>query len=313
MKIAVIGCGYWGKNLIRNFSELGALSYVHDKNEKLSKSIAKKYSVPQLSFQDLCRSDVDGIVIATSAETHYTIAVEALKHGKNIFIEKPISTKLEHAERIINLAKKNRCHLMIGHLMHYHPSFIKLKEIVRNKKYGKIVNISSIRQSLGKFRTNENIIWSFAPHDLSMIFSLVSSGVKELHCSKDYIINRKIADKARLFLKFKNGINADINVSWISPSKEQKLVVTFEKGIITFDDTEDWDRKLAITNFSIDNVFKKNKNSKPKKKYSPTKLSEPLKLECKYFIDLMKNLVPPKTDGLEALKVLNLISETDKF
>ncbi len=311
MKIAVIGCGYWGKNLVRNFFEIGVLDSVCDLNYINADNISKKYDVPSKSFDEILNSPVDGIVIATEAKTHYDLTLRSLKKNKNVFVEKPISTKVEHANELIKIAEKNKSHLMVGHLLQYHPVFQKMKEIILSGQLGKILSITSNRMSFGKIRNNENVIWSFAPHDISMILSLVNSKISEIDCRTTYLLNNKIADTATIALTFKNMIKAQINVSWLSPYKEQKIIVIGEKAIATFDDTLEWSKKLLITNFEFkadDNNYQINRL---KNDYIAVKESEPLKSECEYFVKLIKSEVPPLTDGHEALKVLEVLSEAD--
>ena len=231
--IAVIGCGHWGKNLVRNFFELGVLYAICDPNIEITNLYSKKYNVKSLTFKEIINDkNVKGVVLAVPAHLHASMAIEAMQKGKHIFVEKPLAMNEVEALSMIKTAKDFNVKIMVGHLLQYHPVFKTVLNLVRDGDIGELNYIYSNRLSFGKLRSKEDVIWSFAPHDLSMILSLVNSEIKELHCSKDYIINKRIADKARLFLKFKNGINADINVSWISPHKEQKLIVIWLKLLI---------------------------------------------------------------------------------
>ncbi len=158
LKIAVIGCGHWGKNLVRNFSELGMLKYVCDANTSHSQDIAKKYNVESKSMDDILQTDVDGVVIAAPAEQHYDIATASLEAGKHVFVEKPLSLKVNEAQELCELSAQKNKTLMVGHLLQYHSAFLKLKDLVRGGKLGKLQYIYSNRLNLGKFRNEENIL-----------------------------------------------------------------------------------------------------------------------------------------------------------
>ena len=166
LKVAVIGCGNWGKNLIRNFSELGVLKYVCDLNPLIANKIAKKYNVETKSLKDILLGNVNGVVIAAPAEHHSKIVKSSLEAKKHVFVEKPISLNVSEAEELCDLAKLNSKILMVGHLLQYHQAFLKLKELIDKGKLGKLQYIYSNRLNLGKFRSEENILWSFAPHDI---------------------------------------------------------------------------------------------------------------------------------------------------
>jgi UDP-2-acetamido-3-amino-2,3-dideoxy-glucuronate N-acetyltransferase len=174
--IAVIGCGYWGKNLVRNFWELKALRTIFDVDEKKTKELRSLYPevhvahrLPEI-FQE---ESIDGIAVATPAESHYEVVKEALLAGKNVFVEKPLSLRVREGKDLVALAEEKKRILMVGHLLEYHPGIVKLKEMVSAGELGRINYIHSTRLNLGKFRTEENILWSFAPHDISVILLLL--------------------------------------------------------------------------------------------------------------------------------------------
>ena len=171
--IAVIGCGYWGKNLIRTANELGCLATVVDKNLDLQKEINNNFNLPNIGFESvLADNKIEGIIIATTADTHFEIGEKCLKNGKHVFIEKPICLSIDDAEKLNALSLKFNKILMTGHLLQYHDHFIALKKKIKSQELGKICKVKSVRKSLGIIRDNEDVIWSFSPHDLSMIFSL---------------------------------------------------------------------------------------------------------------------------------------------
>ncbi len=247
--IAVIGSGYWGKNLVRNYHELGTLKLICDKNDTVLDQFRKQY--PQvdtcLALNDaISRDDIAGIVIATPAEIHYTIAKEALLAGKHVYVEKPLVLDEKEGEELIELAAKNNRTLMVGHLLQYHPVFVRLKDLALSGELGKINYIYSHRLNLGKIRREENILWSFAPHDISMILSLACEEPESVYATGGNYLHKQIADVTTTHLEFPSGLRAHIFVSWLHPFKEQKLVVVGDRKMAVFDDTQPWPDKLLL-------------------------------------------------------------------
>ncbi|MCA1614335.1 MAG: Gfo/Idh/MocA family oxidoreductase, partial [Acidobacteria bacterium] len=177
VSVAVIGCGYWGKNLVRNFHRLGALAAVCDATPAGRQTAAEiAPHIPAVAdFDDVLRSDVPGVVIATPAETHYDVARRALLAGKDVFVEKPLALTYEQGAALTRLAEESEAVLMVGHVLEYHPAVVKMLELVRAGELGKVRYISSNRLNLGKVRREENILWSFAPHDIAIILRLMGS------------------------------------------------------------------------------------------------------------------------------------------
>ena len=305
--ILVAGCGYWGKNLVRNFHELGTLKYLSDPNESLVAPLCEEYDLENIKFEEgLADKEIEGVVIASPAQLHASMAIQAMELGKNVFIEKPLALSKHEAINMIESSKKNGVKIMVGHLMHYHSAFNKMKEIVQSGELGTLKYISSNRLSTGKIRTEEDVIWSFAPHDISMILSLMQDMPISIRANGINILSSSISDTASLDLIFKNA-QAKISVSWLHPYKEQKLVLTFDECFVIFDDTLGWDKKLSFLDFKIS---KENGNpiiSKKDAKFIPLIEKEPLSNECKYFIDLIEGKVVDRTDGNEGLRVLQVL------
>jgi len=241
--VAVIGGGYWGKNLVRNFYNLNSLKLVSDKNEALLSSLEDQYDGLDtcLALTDvLSRADIGGVAIATPAETHFNLARECLLAGKHVFVEKPLVLREDHGQELIDLAQKRDLVLMVGHLLQYHPVFIRLKELAQAGDLGRINYLYSNRLNLGKIRREENILWSFAPHDISMILSLAGEEPESLITTGGNYLHKQIADVTTTHMVFPSGLQAHIFVSWLHPFKEQKLVVVGEKKMAVFDDTQPW-------------------------------------------------------------------------
>jgi UDP-2-acetamido-3-amino-2,3-dideoxy-glucuronate N-acetyltransferase len=313
--IAVIGSGYWGKNLVRNFFELGALKLICDKNESILSTFKKQYTDIDvcLALADvLGRRDIDGIVIATPAETHFNLARESLLAGKNVFVEKPLALHKEEGQELISLAEKKNKVLMVGHLLQYHPVFVILKELARSGVLGRINYIYSNRLNLGKIRREENILWSFAPHDISMILSLAGEEPVSVFATGGNYLHKRIADVTTTHLEFPSGLKAHIFVSWLHPFKEQKLVIVGDKKMAVFDDTRPWEDKLLLYPHQIN----WENNAPVPEKGDPERVDilqdEPLKLECKHFIECIDTGKTPITDGAEGFRVLKILNTAQR-
>lgn len=308
VKIGIIGAGYWGKNLVRNFAELGVLAVICDSNpDNLAQMRAQypKVKLTESSVRVFSDKDISAVVISTPAVTHYELAQKALKNGKHVFVEKPLALDLAHAEGLISLAKKKNRVLMVGHLLEYHPAVVKLKEIIDSGGLGKINYIYSNRLNLGKVRNEENILWSFAPHDISVIRMLIGEEPSEVTSIGANYLNPEVADITVSNLNFKSGVKAHIFVSWLHPFKEQRLVVIGDKKMAVFEDSAKDKLKIYDQGF----VWK-NRIPVPRKD-GETVISyndqEPLKLECLHFIDSITNNSTPKTDGISGFKVLKVL------
>ena len=311
--VAVIGCGYWGKNLIRNFHALGALQLLCDKSETILASHKSQYDGIEtcLALTDvLKRENIAGVVISTPAETHFNLARESLLAGKHVFVEKPLVLNEAEAEELIALAEEKDRVLMVGHLLQYHPVFICLKELVSSGGLGRINYIYSHRLNLGKIRREENILWSFAPHDISMILSLAGEEPETVLTTGGNYLHQKIADVTTTHLEFSSGLRAHIFVSWLHPYKDQKLVVVGDRKMAVFDDTQSWENKLLMYPHEINwqDQIPVPAKAEPERVKIPE--AEPLRNECEHFLDCMSKGTTPVTDGQEGLSVLKILNSS---
>ena len=315
MRIGLVGLGYWGKNIARNLSELGVLNAICDSNINTLSSHKKIYKNVQIyeKIEDLVDSKVDAIFIATPAATHKEIIEISLYKDKNVFVEKPLCLDVTEGIYLKKLANERGLKLMVGHLLLYHPAFIALKNFLKAGGLGNLRYIYSNRLSLGKLRKEENALWSFAPHDISMILSLIEREPIHIEASGGYYLTDDVADTTMTNLTFQNGIKAHVFVSWLHPFKDQKLVVVGEKAMATFEDIESGEKKLLLYNHDIawdgDIPVIEKANSIPIK-YDMTK--EPLKEECKSFIRWIKDDIKPPSDVDEGLRVLKVLDKADK-
>jgi len=308
--IAVVGGGYWGKNLVRNFAELGALHTVCDVDANTLADFKTRY--PEVNMETdftrvLQNEAIAGVVIATPAAQHYKMAKQALQAGKDTFVEKPLALKIEEGRELVELAEAKGKILMVGHLLEYHPAVIKLKEMLGRGDLGKIQYIYSNRLNLGKIRTEENILWSFAPHDISVILSLLGAEMPfEISTHGGYYLHHDIADVTVTTMSFRSGVSAHIFVSWLHPYKEQKLVVIGDGKMAEFNDTSK--DKLVVFKHEIEWVERRPVPRRGEPEVISIPSDEPLKLECQEFIDSIKTRKKPKTDGRKGLQVLEILS-----
>lgn len=311
--IAVVGCGHWGKNLVRNFSELDALFSICDPSSEVVNKYATQYNVKKSPFTEIISDpNIKGVVLAVPAHLHASMAIEAMNKNKHVFVEKPLGMNEVEAEAMIATAKKNKVRLMVGHLLQYHPIFKIIREYVGSGKIGEIKYIYSNRLSFGKVRAQEDVIWSFAPHDISMILSLTGQEPEYVSTNATSIFKKNIADIATIHLQFKSGLKSHISVSWLNPYKENKLVVVGQSAMLVFDDIKPWHEKLALYPYEV--VSSKNLINLKNSNFQYIKITEeePLKKECQHFIDVVEKDIQPLTDGAEGLRVIKVLSAASR-
>ena len=312
--IAVVGGGYWGKNLVRNFAGLGALHTICDIDSSVIESYRAQYpGIKTCSDyrQVLQDAAVKGVVIAAPAVLHHTMAKDALLAGKDVFVEKPLALKVEEGYELVELAAEQNRILMVGHLLEYHPAIRKLKELVDKGELGRIDYIYSNRLNLGKLRTEENVLWSFAPHDISVMLLLCGEMPLEVSAHGGYYLHHDIADVTMTTFSFKSGIRAHIFVSWLNPYKEQRLVVVGDKRMALFNDTEPKD-KLLVYDHEIEWIDRKPVTHSRQAHAIEIPATEPLKLECQDFIDSIRTRCKPRVDGRKGLQVLEVLSHCQR-
>ncbi|MFN0247158.1 MAG: Gfo/Idh/MocA family protein [Kofleriaceae bacterium] len=311
-KIAVLGCGYWGKNLVRNFHSLGALAMVADTSAQ-GRETAHKIApdVPVVEDFGRCFADptIVGIVIATPAETHATLSLQALRAGKDVLCEKPLALRFEDARQVHDLARANERILMVGHILEYHPAIRKLQELIATDQLGRVRYLYSNRTNLGKVRREENILWSFAPHDIAVILRLVGALPFQVIATGGAYVQPNIADVTVTQLLFDNGVAAHVFVSWLNPFKEQKLVVVGSKRMATFDDVK---RELVLHDQHVDVKDGEPVPIRGEGTPIPYANDEPLKLECNAFLDAIRTRQAPITDGNSALRVLRVLQAAQR-
>ena len=310
-KVAVIGCGYWGKNLVRNFNQLGALGMVVDATEDgraKARELAPDVVVAD-NLEAALASDVQGIVVATPAETHYELVKRALLAGKDVFVEKPMALTYEQGRELVQLAHARSRMLLVGHVLEYHPAIVKLQEMIDQGELGRIRYIYSNRLSLGKIRREENILWSFAPHDIAVILCLTGSLPFQVSATGGAYVQPNIADVTVTNMLFDNDVRAHIFVSWLHPFKEQRLVVIGSKKMASFDDVA---KRLVLYDQRVEwqEGFPIPIKNEGELVLFPDE--EPLRQECLAFLEAMESRKPPATDGASGLRVLRVLQAAQR-
>ena len=315
-RLAVLGCGRWGFNHVRTaFNLFGdKLALVADSNPAAAERIGK--ISPSIHFttdpEDVFGSPaINGVIVATPAETHYAIARKLLEAGKNVLVEKPITLELDEAAELVRLASEKNLKLMVGHVLMYHPAVLKLKELVDAGKIGRLQYIYSNRLNFGTVRTEENILWSFAPHDISIIQFLTGSKPDSVYARGAAFLQHNIEDSTITYLSFPGNVHAHIFVSWLHPFKEQRLVVIGDKGMIVFEDSAPADKlKFYPKGFTAQNGTIQKFDGDFE--IIPHGEGQPLAEEQLHFARCVADDLQPLTNGKHALEVLEVLKLAEK-
>ena len=323
VRVGVVGLGYWGPNLARNFDRLpGAeLAYCCDLDEENLAKARSLYpnTVVTDDYEQLLADDtLDAIVVATSVPTHYPLGKRSLEAGKHTFIEKPIALKAADAEDLLATAEAKGVKLMVGHLLEYHPAVRKLKELVDGGSLGKVYYVYANRLNLGKVRTDENALWSFAPHDISVLNFLIGEEPEEVSARGECYLQDGVEDVVFGYIKYPSGVVGHLHVSWLDPHKSRKITVVGSEKMVVFDDMEA-DRKVT--------VYDKGATTTRTKFDSYGEFvtlhfgdihiprignEEPLRVEAQHFVDCIANDQPVLSDGRDALNVVRVLDAMER-
>jgi predicted dehydrogenase len=314
VSIAHVGYGHWGRNIARNFFELGHLAAVVDADAQAAESAARTYGVRSAIFEEVLSDPrIDAVSIASPAGVHYRQAAAALKAGKNVYVEKPLALHVAQAEELCAVAAERGLVLMVGHLLQYHPAYFKLRELVAAGELGRLLYVYANRLSLGRFRNEENVLWSFAPHDISMILALFGTEPVHVSAQGNVSVLPGIADVVTLQMHFPGGGSGHVQASWMHPFKEQRLVVIGEKAMAVFEDSRPlWEDKLVLYRHIIDKSGPVPNPIKQDGERIAVAQSEPLKEECRHFVHCIESGTTPLTDGTEGLRVLRVLDRAQK-
>ncbi|MGF1530275.1 MAG: Gfo/Idh/MocA family oxidoreductase [Puniceicoccaceae bacterium] len=308
-KIGLIGCGYWGKNHARNFSSLQVLARICDPHPgglETAATIAPEAALnsdPEAAFAD---PEIQGVVIATPAETHCQLTLRAIEAGKHVLVEKPMALDCRDAVKMHQTALRHQRILMVGHLLEYHPAITKLRELLAQGTLGSLRYLYAQRLNFGKIRTEENAFWSFAPHDIALILRLTGEMPTEVSCHGSAFINSALPDIALAHLSFASGIRAHLAASWLNPFKEQKLVVIGTEKMAVFDDTLE-DQKLLLFHQKVDLRDGQPILSKNPPEVLPLPPIEPLRAQSEAFLEAIQTGQPPLTSSESGINVLRVL------
>ena len=308
VRVGVVGVGYWGKNLVRNFHQLGAVAALCDDREGVERECRAQY--PAVSFFReysalLADPAITAVALATPAVTHFEMAKAALEAGKDVLVEKPLAIDVRHGEQLVQLANAKGRILMVGHILRYHPAILKLQELIQSGALGKLTYIYSNRLNIGKIRTEENILWSFAPHDISVMLALLNEMPSYVSCQGNAYLNQDVVDVTLSHFDFPSGVQGHIFVSWLHPVKEQKLVVVGSTKMAVFDDMAE--HKLVLYPHRVEWKNRIPTAVKAEAEIVPLESGEPLRAECQQFLEAVATRKPPVSDGAEGLRVLRVL------
>jgi len=307
-KLAVIGCGIWGKNLVRNFYHLGALFAVCDTDSELLNEIAKEYTdvICTDKLDNILKdSDINGVVVATPSHTHYAIAKKSLLAGKNVYVEKPLATSAKDASELNELALEKGLVLMVGHLLLYHPAVNRLKSLIKQNILGEITYVQSDRLNVNHFRNDRSVMWDLAPHDISMVSYVTNSKPVKIASAVGYASDYdKVIDIVHIDIDYENNFSAHISSSWIHPEKRVLLMVKGTKATAILDDT-------AVTNKL--HIYDNNSASVNTVDYPEYLDIEPLKLECQHLITCVQKGIKSRSDGENGYETVKFLEEAEKI
>ncbi|MEN8144193.1 MAG: Gfo/Idh/MocA family oxidoreductase [Gemmatimonadota bacterium] len=310
-RVTVVGCGYWGKNLVRNFHALGALEAICESAQAGRETAAALApEIPLVDdFEAVLESSVPAVVLATPAVTHFELVRQALEAGKDVFVEKPLALTFAEGEQLVQLAQERERILMVGHVLEYHPAIVRLREMIESGELGKIHYVYSNRLNLGKIRREENILWSFAPHDIAVILGLMKAMPFQVSATGGAYVQANIPDTTITNLLFDNGARAHVYVSWLHPFKEQRLVVIGSKKMASFDDVS---KQLLVYDQRVD--VRDGEPIPIKAEGEPVEFGdgEPLRRECEAFLEAVRTRQAPLTDGVSGLRVLEILQAAQK-
>jgi len=307
--VALFGYGHWGRNLARNFAELGVLRAIADPDPAALEQAQRGFPDTRVSREwneFIDNPAIDACVIATPAALHFDVARRALEAGKDVFIEKPLALTVKEGEALVELAAEQRRVLMVGHVLEYHPAIERLRALVSDGELGKIQYVYSTRLNLGRIRTEENALWSFAPHDIHVMLRLLREEPVDVACQGGSYLSHEVADVTMSLLRFASGVRGHIFVSWLHPFKEQKLVVVGDRKMAVFDDTLA-SGKLQLFPHRVDWIERLPVAVKAEAEVVPLAEAEPLALECRHFLECVETRATPRTDGANGVAVLRVL------
>lgn len=322
VRIAVVGAGYWGPHLVRIVSEMtGAqLVMVVDLSPERLLALQPRYPGVRMTqnFQDALGSEIDAVVLATPVRTHYALARKALQAGKHVLIEKPLTQRSSHALELVYLAARQGVALMVGHTFEYNPAVIALRDMVLRGDIGEVLYVDAARLNLGQFRSDVNVLWDLAPHDISIMNFILRDVPTHVSARGSTCISPNMHDVAYLELRYSSGVMGHVHVSWLEPAKVRRITVVGDEKMVVYNDVAT-DEKLRIYDKGIVKTTSTGDFADFQLGYRYGGVSipavasgEPLKLELGHFVDCVRNGKPPQSDGWSGLRVTRVLEAADK-
>jgi predicted dehydrogenase len=321
-RVGIVGAGYWGPKLIRNFRDLSTatVSLVCDLQKERLNHIQGLYpdiNVTQ-DFNALLASDIDAVVVATPVATHYGLARAALLAKKHVLVEKPLTASSAHAQALVDLARQQKRVLMVGHTFEYNPAVILLKDIIKSGKLGDIYYVNATRVNLGIFQQDINVLWDLAPHDLSILLFLLDMDPISVSARGAAYVQPGIHDIAYLNVNFPNNVMAGIQVSWLDPCKIRRITVVGSKQMVVYDDLEPV-QKIKVYDKGVDKPPYSDTYEQFKLSYRYGEVTtplvptdEPLHVECAHFVDCIGDGKQPCSNGEVGLKIVRILEKAQK-
>ena len=319
MKIGVVGLGYWGPNLARNFDRLpdAELSWLCDASDEALARWGAAFPSAQAttSVDDLLADDsLDAVAVATPVPTHAELAQRVLAAGKHCFVEKPLGRSEQEAQAVVDAARSAERVLMVGHLLEYHPGVEQLSDLVRSGELGELRYVYSHRLNLGKHRQDENALWSLGAHDVSVILRLAGEEPYECTAVGESYVKAGVEDVVFAFMRFESGLTAHMHLSWLDPHKERRFTVVGSKRMASFDDME-LERKLTVYDKGFDEDYSSYGEyiARSGDVFSPrVSNEEPLRIECRHFVDCVRDGREPRSDGEAGLRVVRVLEQLQR-
>ena len=308
-QVVVVGAGNWGKNLVRNFHALGALAGVAETNPELRTKVEADYPelVTYSDYQQVLESDISAIILATPAPTHYKFAIAALEAGKDVFVEKPITLQTAEAKALAEYADKHSRILMVGHLLLYQPAIAWMRDYLATGKAGKVLHVATQRVKLGKVRREENVWWSFAPHDVSVVLDLLGNPpIEKAEATGQAILQPNIEDNIHVDLSFIDGQTAHLHCSWYWPLLQRSTTVITEEQMLVYDEIA---QQVTVHHKRVDENLNNRDGGSQVMDFTA---SEPLRIECSHFLECLQTREKPHSDGWNGLAVVDILEKAQE-
>lgn len=307
MKVGVIGAGAWGKNIIRNLAELGALAAIAETDPARRREFETGYPEAATgSVDELLASDIDGVAIATPTPTHHDLATQALRAGKDVFIEKPMTPDSATARALVDLAERENRVLMVGHLLLYQPAITWIREFVASGELGELFGIRHERLTLGRARSVENVLWDIGVHDIAVLLYLVGQAPEHIRASGHHMLKLGVEDEVHVHFEFASGVRGNLHSSWLWPETTRQTIVRGARGMLVYDEVE---QTVTLHRKWIDTGLQ---NHDEGSEVVHRGHGQPLRLEMQHFLDRMADRQAPLSSGMSALAVIETLERVTR-